>query len=126
MSGGGILGGFKMFTGIMGARNQAGLDRASVEMGYQDNLEKIRRRTFTQNQQVGLTKALTESSGVRHTGGSTAQGYINTMTSEFDKEIKYMQKYALTARRLGNQQASLNFSGSAIDSFFSGIGMMGS
>lgn len=115
-----LLGGFKTATGIFGAFDQRKLDRQQVEFQYEDNLEKIRRRDFTQKQTLGRAKAFTQASGVRHTGGSTAQGVIDAMSDEFKKELDYMKKYAVTARRLGVKSAKADFTRNLLDA---GTGM---
>jgi hypothetical protein len=111
-----IFGGFKAITGIFGARGQSKADKQRVRLQFEDNLEKIRRRSFTQKQVLGAAKALGEASGVRHTGGSSAQGAIDSMATEFKKELDWMKKYAVTAKRLGLKQARLDYSKNVIGS----------
>jgi len=110
-----LLAGFKGITGIFGAGDQRKLERQRVEFGYQDALEKIRRRKFTQEQTLGRAKAIGEASGVRHTGGSTAQGAIDSMALEFKKELDYMKLYATTARRLGVKGAKADYNRNVTD-----------
>ena len=55
----------------------------------------------------GKAKARSETAGVRHTAGSTPQGYMQTITSEFKKELTWMKAYAEKARELGLQQSAL-------------------
>lgn len=101
------LGFMKGFGGIWGANKQKDVDKAQVELAYKDNLEKIRRREFTQEQTKGAAKAFSEASGVLHSGGSTAQGVLDTMAGEFKKEIDWMTKFATEARRIGHKTASV-------------------
>lgn len=116
-----IMGGFKTAAGIFGAFSQRGLDEEQTQLEYEDNLEKIRRRKFTQEQTLGQTKAFSEVAGVLHTGGSTAQGVIDTMSSEFRKELAWMQKYAITAKRLGIKRAKSDFSANIFGSIAGGV-----
>jgi len=94
---------------------QRRIDKERIDLQYKDNLEKIRRRAFTQEQTKGAAKALSETAGVRHTPSSTPQGYMNVMTSEFKKELTWMKHYAVTARRLGLQQSALERKGRQMD-----------
>lgn len=100
----GIAGGIGQ---LFGAGDQKTLDQERVKLGYQDNLEKIRRREFTQEQIKGRTKAMSEASGVLHSGGSSAQGAIDTMSREFGLELDWMKKFAEKSRDLGLKSASL-------------------
>lgn len=93
--------------GIWGAGKQKDVDKQQSELAYLDNLEKIRRRKFQQEQTQGTAKAFSEVAGVLHTGGSTAQGVLDTMASEFKKELDWMQKFANEARRLGIKTADV-------------------
>ena len=93
--------------GIFGAKRQKDVDKESAELAYKDNLEKIRRRKFEQRQTQGAAKAYSEAAGVLHTGGSTAQGVLDTMAREFTSEIDWMEKFATEARRLGHKGASV-------------------
>ena len=101
------LGLFQMGSGITGAGYQKDLDRARVELEYKSDLEDIRRREFDQQTIQGTAKAFSESAGVLHSQGSSAQGFLNTMASQFMKEINFMKNFAEESRRLGNQSASL-------------------
>lgn len=105
----GALGLTQAFLGYQGAGRQKGVDRAQTELSFLDNLEKIRRRKFEQEQVQGTALAFSEASGVRHTGGSTAQGFLDTMAGEFKKEIDWMQKFAKEARKLGHERASVAY-----------------
>jgi hypothetical protein len=109
-----VMGGFKAFTGIFGAFKQDEADQEAIQLRYEDNLEKMRRRKFTMKQTIGKTKAFSENAGVLHTGGSTAQGVINTMAAEFQKEINWMHKFATTQQRLGKKQAKIDFQANII------------
>ncbi len=103
----GALGFTQAFLQIGEAGRQKTVDKAQTELSYLDNLEKIRRRKFEQEQTQGTALAFSEASGVRHTGGSTAQGFLDTMAGEFKKELDWMQKFADEARRLGHKRASV-------------------
>lgn len=107
--------------GISGAGQQKDVDKDQVELAYQDNLEKIRRRKFTQEQTKGAAKAFSEASGVLHTGGSTAQGVLDTMAREFTSEIDWMAKFAAEARRLGMKTASVRHRTNVMGSITGGI-----
>lgn len=107
--------------GIFGSKDQKKLDQQRVQLGYEDNLEKIRRREFDQNTIQGAAKAFSENSGVLHTEGSTAQGFLDTMASEFEKEISWMQKYADEARRLGMEGASVDYHANILNSVTGGL-----
>lgn len=101
------LGLAQAWGGIWGAGKQKDVDKAQVELAYQDNLEKIRRRKFQQEQVQGAAKAFSETAGVLHSGGSTAQGVLDTMAGEFKKEIDWMVKFGTEARRIGHKAASI-------------------
>ncbi len=116
-----VMGGFKAFAGIFGAFSQDDLTQQGIQFKYEDNLEKIRRRKFTQQQTLGKTKAFSENAGVLHSGGSTAQGVINTMSSEFQKEINWMHKFATTQALLGKKQATLDLQAGILGSAAGGV-----
>lgn len=115
------VGVFTAGAGLWGASKQEQLDEDKVQLSYQDNLEKIRRRGFTQEQIKGQAKARSEHSGVLHRAGSTPQGYVDVMTSEFKKELDWMKKYAEEARRLGMESAHLKKTAASINAISSGI-----
>jgi hypothetical protein len=115
------IGVFTAGAGLWGADAQEELDHDRVELAYKDNLEKIRRRGFTQEATKGKAKARSENAGVRHTAGSTPQGYMDVITSEFKKELDWMKKYAKEARRLGLDQAHLDRKIGGINAISSGI-----
>jgi hypothetical protein len=112
--------------GIGFADDQAKLEKERVELSYRDNLEKIRRRKFDIEQIKGAGKALSETAGVRHTSGSTPQGYVQTMASEFHKELTWMRKYAERARKLGIESANVNRKIGTFNAIKSGISLGGS
>lgn len=97
----------KAITGLLGAHKQRDIEKDRVQLGYEDNLEKIRRRAFQQQTVQGAAQAFSQNAGVLHSGGSTAQGFLDTMSSEFKKELDWMKKYAKTARSLGMKSANL-------------------
>jgi len=99
---------FSAGTGLWGAGKQAAMDEKRAELGYQDNLEKIRRREFSQEAALGQGKARSENAGVRHTPGSTPQGYMDVMAAEFKKELSWMQTYAERSKSLGLESAQVN------------------
>jgi hypothetical protein len=103
-----------MFGNAM-SDEQRRLDKERIQLTYQDNLEKIRRRAFMQEATKGKAKARSETAGVRHTASSTPQGYMATITSEFKKELTWMKHYAETAKRLGMQQSALERKGRQMD-----------
>lgn len=111
-----LMGGLKAFTGIFGAFQQDELTQEGIQLQYEDNLEKMRRRKFTMKQTLGKTKAFSENAGVLHSGGSTAQGVINTMAGEFHKELAWMHKFATTQALLGKKQARLDLQAGIIGS----------
>lgn len=90
------------------AGKQKETDRKRVQLSYEDNLEKIRRREFTQEQVKGEAQAYSQAAGVRHTTGSSAQGYLDTMSLEFKRELDWMKDYARRAKQLGMDQASIS------------------
>ena len=104
----GALGLLSAGIGLFGAKMQGDVDRDKVELGYQDSLEKIRRRGFTQQQILGQAKARSQASGVLHTGGSTAQGTIDAMSTQFKKELDWMKHYSKRARMLGLRGADVS------------------
>lgn len=97
----------KALGGLFGAGKQKEVDKRQVELAYQDNLEKIRRRDFEMEQTKGAAKAATEHAGVLHSGGSTAQGVLDTMAREFKSELDWMRKFASEARAVGHKRASV-------------------
>ena len=107
--------------GILGAKQQKDVDKDQVELSYQDNLEKIRRRKFQQEQTKGTAKAATEAAGVLHSGGSTAQGVLDTMAREFKSEISWMDKFANEARRIGHKTASVRHRTNILGSITGGV-----
>jgi len=107
--------------GIWGAGKQKKADKQSAELAYLDNLEKIRRREFEQEQTKGAAKALSETAGVLHAGGSTAQGVLDTMAREFKKELDWMEKFAKEARRIGIKVADVQAQTSTYKSVTGGI-----
>jgi hypothetical protein len=107
--------------GIWGASKQKRVDKQKAELAYLDNLEKIRRREFEQEQTQGAAKALSETAGVLHTGGSTAQGVLDTMAREFKKELDWMEKFAKEARRLGIKVADVQAQTNVVRSVTGGI-----
>ena len=107
--------------GIFGAKQQKDVDKQQTELAYNDNLEKIRRREFEQRQTLGTAKAVSQAAGVLHTGGSTAQGVINTMAREFKTELDWMTKFAATARKLGHKRASVAHQTNVMRSISGGI-----
>lgn len=111
----------KAFAGLWGSSKQKKVDKAQTELSYQSNLEDIRRREFQQEQTKGKAKAFSEDAGVLHTGGSTAQTFLDTMASEFDKEISFMRQYAEQAKSLGMKQASLNAQMGAFNALAGGV-----
>ena len=108
-------------AGMFGAGEQNTIDKESVQLTYQDNLEKIRRRGFEQNKVQGAAQAFSQNSGVRHSAGYTAQGFLDTMSYEFKKELDWMKKYAEKARDLGMEQASVDYSTNRMNAISSGM-----
>lgn len=111
--------------GLFGASGQKEIDKAKTELTFQSNLEEIRRREFEQTQIKGATKAMSENAGVLHSGGSSAQTYLDLMTSEFNKEITFMRMYAKQARALGMEAADVNFRTGLFNSLTGGLGTYG-
>jgi len=107
--------------GIWGAGRQKKADKQSTELAYLDNLEKIRRREFEQEQTKGAAKAFSETAGVLHVGGSTAQGVLDTMASEFKKELDWMERFAKEARRIGIKVADVQAQTSTYRSVTGGV-----
>jgi hypothetical protein len=108
-------------AGLFGSSKQKRVDKAAAELTFRSNKEEIRRREFEQEQIMGATKALSENAGVRHTLGSSAQGYIDTMAEQFGREIAYMKEYADTARKLGLKEAQLRAQTGAFNAIGSGL-----
>ena len=115
------IGIFSAGAGIFGAKKQKKVDKAQAELQYQDNLEKIRRRKFGQEATFGMGTAFSQASGVLHTRGSSAQGYLDTMAREFRLELDWMRKFADEARRLGYKGASAAYTTNVLQSITSGI-----
>lgn len=111
----------KFVSGIFGSNAQRKVDKRQTQLQYEDNLEKIRRREFDQAQTQGQANLLTEASGVRHTGGSTAQGFLNVMAGEFKKELDWMSQYAERSRSLGMKRANVAHTTGVVNSIFGGI-----
>jgi len=65
---------------------------------------------------------LTEASGVRHTGGSTAQGFLDVMAGEFRKELDWMSQYAERSRALGMKRANVAHTTGIFNAISGGIG----
>lgn len=110
------MGALAIFAGVVtagaghkGAGEQLDIDRSMVELSYRDNLEKIRRRGFTQEKTKGRAKAFSENAGVLHSGGSTAQGYLDTLSNEFRAELNWMKDYAKAAKSLGLEKAGVDY-----------------
>lgn len=93
---------------IFGALGQKKNDKRQVQLQFEDNREKIRRRQFEQEQTLGLTKTLAGASGVRNVQGSTPRQYMDVMSKEFEYELNWMREYTDRARRLGMKSASVN------------------
>ena len=115
------IGIFSAGAGIFGASKQKKVDKAQTELQYQDNLEKSRRRKFTQEATFGAGTAFSQASGVLHTGGSSAQGYLDTMAREFKLELDWMRKFAEEARKLGHKGASAAHTTNVLRSISGGI-----
>jgi hypothetical protein len=126
MSAGLALGLFSAGVGFMGAKRQGDFDKEVVDLEYKSDMEDIRRKQFEQEQILGITKAFSQNAGVLHSGGSTAQGYVSTMESEFTKELKFMRSYAEEARRLGKESAEMRELTNILNSFSSGMGIAAS
>lgn len=114
------------FTGVVGAYEQLSVDKERTRLSYQDNLEKIRRRDFSQRQTLGTSKARSQASGVLHTGGSSAQGGIDTMTREFKYELDWMKRYAERGLKLGLQSADIDWTKNVMTSLSEGMQTMSS
>lgn len=108
-------------SGLFGSSKQKKIDKAAAELTYKSNLEEIRRRQFEQEQIKGTAKAFSEASGVEHTGGSSAQQFLDTMANEFRKEITWMREYAMQARVLGLKEASLRAQTGAFNALQGGL-----
>ena len=115
------LGILNLAGGLFGSSGQKQTDKARTQLIYDSNLEEIRRREFEQDQIKGATVAMSETGGVLHSQGSSAQTYIDLMSSEFGKELKFMREYAERARQLGLQQAQLNFQTGLFNSLSGGL-----
>ncbi len=112
---------FSAGMGLFGAGKQEDVDIERVGLAYEDNLEKIRRRKFTQGQVLGVAVAKSQASGVRHTGGSSAQGFIDTMSQEFKKELDWMKAYSERARRLGIKSAGVTADANRLGAVIGGL-----
>jgi hypothetical protein len=121
MSAGLALGLFSTGMKLFGAGEQSKADKARIELEYKSDLEDIRRRQFEQQQIRGTGKAYTEAAGVLHSGGSSAQGYLDTMDYQFKKELDFMKSYAEEARRLGRKQSSIDKTSNILSAFSSGL-----
>lgn len=119
------LGLFSTGIKLFGAGEQSRHDKAMVELQYKSDLEDIRRREFEQQQIRGTGKAYSEAAGVLHSGGSSAQGYLNTMDYQFKKEIDFMKSYAEEARKLGRDAAALRKTSNVLDAFSMGLSIWG-
>lgn len=108
-------------AGLWGADAQEEIEHDRVELAYQDNLEKIRRRGFQQESIKGQAKARSENAGVLHRGGSTAEGFMTTLSVEFKKELDWMKQYADRARSLGIEAAHVERKIGGINAAASGI-----
>lgn len=113
-------------AGHKGAGEQRDIDKQMVELSYRDNLEKIRRRGFTQEQTKGKAKAFSENAGVLHSGGSTAQGYLDTLSNEFRAELNWMKDYAKMAKKLGLEKAGVDYDANRMAAIQQGISTGGS
>jgi len=111
----------KLFGGLFGSGKQKKIDKRQAELSYKSNLEDIRRRKFDQDQTLGQSTLQVEASGVRQTGGSTAQRFLDVMADEFKKELGFMQQYADEARQLGLKQAKLNYQTGVLNAVTGGI-----
>jgi len=118
------LGMFQMGTGIVGAGYQKDIDDDRVELEYKSNLEDIRRKKFEHQTIQGTAKAFSENSGVLHSGGSTAQGFLDTMADQFAREIDFMRNFAMESRKLGHDASGLRRNASVLGSISRGIGAM--
>lgn len=107
--------------GSSSAKKQKVADRKQAYLAFEDNLEKIRRREYTQQQTLGATKALGETAGVLHRENTTPSNYIKEMSSEFKKEIDWMKEYAHRARDLGLTAASVRSQTNTFNAITGGI-----
>lgn len=112
---------FSTGAGLFGASGQRGADKEQVDLAYKDNLEKIRRREFEQEQTFGQAQAFSQNAGVRHTGGSTAQGFLDTMSFEFKKELDWMKEFANKSRSSGMDRANINYSTNVMGAIKGGL-----
>lgn len=103
------------------AKKQKKVDKQQVQLEYEDNLEKIRRREYTQQQTLGATKAYSETAGVLHTPGTTPERYMAEMEDAFKKEIDWMKEYADRAKKLGMKGASVRAQANTLNAIASGI-----
>lgn len=108
-------------AGLFGSGKQKKVDKAAAELTYRSNMEDIRRREFEQEQIKGTAKAFSENAGVLHSGGSSAQQFLDTMANEFTKEIRFMREYATQARVLGLKEASLRAQTGAFNALSGGL-----
>lgn len=107
--------------GNSSAKKQKRVDQRQANLTYEDNLEKIRRREYTQQQTLGATKALGETAGVLHRENTTPTNYIKEMAGEFKKEIDWMKDYAKQAQQLGMQSASVTARTNTFNAIAGGI-----
>lgn len=107
--------------GIGGAKKQKKVDQAQTMLTFRDTLEKIRRREFEIEQTKGTAKAFSETAGVLHTGGSTAQVFLDTMATEFQKELDWMREYAVEAQKLGMKSADVSYRTNLLRSVSGGL-----
>lgn len=103
------------------AKKQKAVMQQQANLQFEDNLEKIRRREYTQMQTLGATKAFGEASGVLHREGTTPSNYIKEMASEFKKELDWMRDYAEEAKRLGMTSASVQARTNTFNAITSGV-----
>ena len=115
------MGVFSFAGGLFGASEQKQIEKERARLTYKDNLEKIRRRDFEMEATKGTAKAFSENAGVLHTPGSTPQGFMDTMSSEFKKELDWMKEYAVKARELGMDAASANFKANMFGALTGGV-----
>lgn len=122
-----VLGLAKTGFGIFGARSQRRADRAATQLTFESNIEDTRRRESEINAVLGAASAVSQTAGVRHSAGSTAQGVLDTMTDAYRNEIQWMREYAFRAKQIGMKQATLNYRSSVLNSIGSGMNtaMMG-
>lgn len=103
------------------AKKQKKVEKKKAQLTYEDNLEKIRRREYTQDQTLGATKALSETAGVLHRTGTTPVSYMREMSDAFKREIDWMKEYAERAKKLGMESANVQFKANTINAIASGI-----